>query len=504
MTAVTKHGALLTFKDKLAFYSFKEREITNSFRLPPNTKCRGQLVVPKISSLLTVCRKSISLKTSKLYLLTVGISSKNLGIMQLVKKPLVTSSGHYRSSFIARLKRNFKNIAIFWNRPNIFEQDKVNRFFNNVFYMIDLDLMKTSELPIDFTGINEPFATITFAKMKKLESNGHIYYVVVLRGFTQSQIYKVNRYQSTIECLWDVDSKSIDRCREVLFDGERLTGTLLKINISHHHHGDSLHAKRELEFWYNISSDGGSIFHKKVSYTVSPYAVASENRGEHSSFEKGLVQKMVRNQYQPIFIDDNIIFYKDIFNKSIRLAYWYNKETKTRSIRYVDALGFRKMIGHDMLCMYNSESLKCYDWNSNAYLRSETKYISNAHTSFYFYLNYCEKISCSTPKIFEITAKIEKSEILARNDTNLSTLKVLAKPGRIQKIASSRGLLQRSSVYSFNYLNTEEGFNKPQLIIEKFSEATIYIRGEDKKEVKVALGIKNWYLGPYLFSCDIA
>jgi WD40 repeat protein len=183
VTAVTKHGALLTFKDKLAFYSFKEREITNSFRLPPNTKCRGQLVISKISSLLTVCRKSISLKTSKIYLLTVGISKKNLGLMQLVKKPLVTSSGHYRSSFIARLQQNFKNIAIFWNRPNIFEQDKVNRFFNNVFYMIDLDLMKTSELPIDFSGINEPFATITFARMKKIEVNSGIYYVVVLRGF---------------------------------------------------------------------------------------------------------------------------------------------------------------------------------------------------------------------------------------------------------------------------------------------------------------------------------
>lgn len=213
---------------------------------------------------------------------------------------------------------------------------------------------------------------------------------------------------------------------------------------------------------------------------------------------------MARNQYVPIFIDDNIVFYKDIFNKSIRLAYWYNKVTKTRSIRYVDALGYRKMIGHDMLCTYNNENLKCYDWNSNAYLRSETKYISNAHTSFYFYLNYCEKISCTIPKIFEITAKIEKSEILPRNDTNLQTLKVLAKPGRIHKIASSRGLLQRSSVYAFNHLNPEEGYNKPELIIDKFTEAVVYEKTSQKTDVRVTPGIKNWYLGPYFFTCDIS
>lgn len=81
----------------------------------------------------------------------------------------------------------------------------------------------------------------------------------------------------------------IDRCREVLFDGERLVGTLLKINVAEHQHTENHPAMREIEFWYNISSDGGSIFHKKVSYPISSYLAAQDNRGVISTTENGLV-----------------------------------------------------------------------------------------------------------------------------------------------------------------------------------------------------------------------
>ena len=98
-------------------------------------------------------------------------------------------------------------------------------------------------------------------------------FLVYIRGFSKSQTYKVNRYQSTFECIWSAKRIGIvDQCREIFFeDGtERLPGNLLDITISHKlNPRKSKELRRNLKFLYNVPIEmSGRIMKKIVSYHI--------------------------------------------------------------------------------------------------------------------------------------------------------------------------------------------------------------------------------------------
>ena len=170
-------------------------------------------------------------------------------------------------------------------------------------------------------------------------------------------------------------------------------------------------------------------------------------------------------------------------------------------MRYIFADRLVEKIGSSDLCITSDGDYICYDWSSNAYLKSETKYISKAYKNFYFFLNHCDRSSCFYPKSLEIKAKVaQELAIINPRQKEHVHIDVVTSKNDIVKISNSRSIVKRSSIGSIKLdKKPEENYD---LFVEKFKEIHFYYMNEDGVQISIKGEESTYNFGTFLLDCQ--
>jgi len=482
---VFHHGIIYDCDNKLKFYSYKEDLVLNEMKIESGTRCGGSYLSSDHKTVFTFCRRMIDLKSSKLYVVQIGLTKKRRGNMKIVGRSFVTAAGGHRFRVIKSITSNLKSFILFWSEPELKNLGKVTRYGNMQIFKFSEATKRIEELTFDFTGLEEPMVNLQKISLHKLENDSHSLYLIVLRGYMKSQTYKFNRFQSIFECIWDTDTLIINSCREILFENqiERLPGLLLNVTTTEkviYRRGPEM--RRIMNFDYNEPTVmGGTIMRKSISYPI---------QGNYTEFERAAInfegtepyKKMAPCQYYPIYTSADKIFYIDEFTKTVKLISWFDNKTKRTSLRYVDAEDFLEEIDSNDLCTYRREKVYCYDWSGDAFLKSDTTLISPAFKNFFFFLNHNERINNPYPKTLEIKAKIDEPIAIRSQRMNLQkNISVIIESNVISKIANVRSIMKDTPMEAVKSLTL--GNNEIMLEREKEMRFFYVDRGVEKEIV---------------------
>jgi len=505
VAGIVTAGIIYNCRNKLKFFSLVEREIMTEFRIPEETKCTAVHKDSERKIIILLCRKIVGIKVAKIYLMTFRHKGKKskIGVFTRERNPLLTGFLNDRFEVLVKPKRLSSNHLIVWNAPHLEDLGKVKRYENNKFFIIDLAQLTTTELYVDFSSMEEEMVYFSFAKFHPLDEST---FIVFIRGYMKSQSYKFNRYESSFECIWDKGSAKVDRCREIIIfengENNRIAGNLLSIRVKDEPPKEGeLYPRRKVNLLYNEPVKGGSIYSRMYTYKVLPYKKGDVLDHELDFEAVKVFRRMMKNQYVPLYMGRNKVYYKDVFTKFIRLVSWYNPEKKKMSIRYIHANNVIEHLEEHSICSLDQDSLMCYDWSSDTYLKSETKHISKAYRYFNFYLNHCDRIDCFSP--YQLEMRAELSETLAisnlRHKENI-TMNVSAMTGDVMKIANSRSIVNRSSISRL--INIDNSLNN--IYVEKFKEVKFSYAMNPKFEFQI-VGEKHTYnFGNVLLDCTFS
>jgi len=334
--------------------------------------------------------------------------------------------------------------------------------------------------------------------------------LVYVRGFIKSQTYKVNRYQSILECIWKAKSLLIKDCREILFENgtERLPGNLLSIRVSTRlSQRKKNELRRSIGFFYNVPIQmAGKISKRTVSYHIDSTSDYKTRRA--IQFDKDRVFKgMVDNQFYPVEMTKSKIIFMDEFTGKIKLVNWYDSKSKRTSLRYVAGVDYIEQADNNHLCISKKNRLFCYNWSSDAFLLSKTKQISPAYRNYFFYLNHNDRTTNPFPKCLEIKAKIREPLDITALRTKKESINLVVKMNGsgYTKIANSRSIMQNSSLNSLSLLSTSEKNSYVSFHVEKQKEIFYFYKDlKTSSETKIIPTDSTFSFGSTLVDCNIS
>ena len=202
------------------------------------------------------------------------------------------------------------------------------------------------------------------------------------------------------------------------------------------------------------------------------------------------------------------IIYMDESCNKIKLVNWIDTKSRKISLKYVSGREFIEQADDGTLCVGKYNSAFCYDWSSDAFLRSKTKRISPAFRNYFFYLNHNDRSSNPFPKSLEIRAKIKEPLELTAKKMRSEVVEISStseNDGSLIKIANSRSIFKNSALNSLDVISSKNHYTSFEAYVEKYKELVyLYYDPISKQEVKLNPTMSTFSYGSQLVDCNIS
>ena len=142
----------------------------------------------------------------------------------------------------------------------------------------------------------------------------------------------------------------------------------------------------------------------------------------------------------------------------------------------------------------------CYDWSSDALLKSDTSEISQAFSRYFFFLNHNDQMSNPYPNTLELKAKImEPIDITGRRSSSQKLVESLVSEDYFVKIANSHQLTKLSTVNSLEAVG--ESSRNIELVVERSKEQLFFFRESNGTEVAIKRHKDGYNFGSMFIDC---